>query len=117
VSHSPLLRTIELLTRPREQHKRIVLEELSAFRTIPDGDRIDESFPLTESPKEPSPTSHSRGKQRSDPHAGFVYYRTENPKPGIVSGQKLRRIPSLEPFKSPVLGSLAETQEGVAHAL
>ncbi|MDC3255106.1 hypothetical protein OAV21_01755 [bacterium] len=132
----------EVLTRPRLQRKRIVLEELSAFLTIPDGDRItrefyermrkyhcwvisviqqfgrfydspvrssvmgnsrvlfllkqrdkqdldriDESFPLPDITKAAIANFPEPGKQRSDPHAGFVYYRAEDAKPVIVTAK------------------------------
>ncbi len=132
----------EVLTRPREQRKRIVLEELSAFLTIPDGDRItrefyermrkyncwvisviqqlgrfyespvrssvmgnsrvlfllkqrdkqdldriEESFPLPDITKGAIANFPEPGKQRSNPHAGFVYYRAEDAKPVIVTAK------------------------------
>ncbi len=132
----------EVLTRPRDQRKRIVLEELSAFLTIPDGDRItrefyermrkyncwvisviqqfsrfydspvrssvmgnsrmlfllkqrdrqdldriDEAFPLPEITKAAITNFPEPGMQRTDPHAGFVYYRAEDAKPVIVTAK------------------------------
>jgi len=132
----------EVLTRPRLQRKRIVLEELSAFLTIPDGDRItrefyermrkyhcwvisviqqfgrfydspvrssvmgnsrvlfllkqrdkqdldriDESFPLPDITKSAIANFPEPGKQRTSPHAGFVYYRAEDAKPVIVTAK------------------------------
>ena len=32
------------MSRPRDTRKRVILEELSAFLTIPDGDRITREF-------------------------------------------------------------------------
>ena len=132
----------EVLTRPRAQRKRIVLEELSAFLAIPDGDRItrefyermrkyncwvisviqqfgrfyespvrssvmgnsrvlfllkqrdkqdldriDESFPLPDITKGAIANFPEPGKQRSNPHASFVYYRAEDAKPVIVTAK------------------------------
>ena len=132
----------EVLTRPRAQRKRIVLEELSAFLTIPDGDRItrefyermrkyncwvisviqqfgrfydspvrssvmgnsrmlfllkqrdrqdldriDEAFPLPDITKGAITNFPEPGRQRSQPYAGFVYYRAEDAKPVIVTAK------------------------------
>ena len=52
-----------------------------------DLDRIDESFPLPDITKGAITNFPEPGRQRGNPHAGFVYYRSEDAKPVIVTAK------------------------------